>query len=35
VWFVPLVAVVLALGALGVLFWRRQRALSRLRAGPS
>ena len=35
VWFIPLVAVVLALGALGVLFWRRQRALSRLRAGPS
>ncbi|HXR53871.1 MAG TPA: cytochrome c-type biogenesis protein CcmH [Acidimicrobiales bacterium] len=34
VWFLPLVAVVLALGALGVLFWRRQRALVRLRAGP-
>lgn len=34
VWFLPLVAVVLALGALGVLFWRRQRALLRLRAGP-
>jgi cytochrome c-type biogenesis protein CcmH len=32
VWLVPLVAVVLALGALGVLFWRRQRALRRLRA---
>jgi cytochrome c-type biogenesis protein CcmH len=33
VWFVPLGAAVVALGALGVLFWRRQRALSRLRAG--
>jgi cytochrome c-type biogenesis protein CcmH len=35
VWLIPLVAAVLALGALGVLFWRRQRALTRLRAGPS
>jgi cytochrome c-type biogenesis protein CcmH len=32
VWVLPLVAVTGALGALGVLFWRRQRALSRLRA---
>lgn len=35
VWFLPLAAAVLALGALGVLFWRRQRALTALRAGPS
>jgi cytochrome c-type biogenesis protein CcmH len=33
VWFVPLGSVAVALGALGVLFWRRQQALSRLRAG--
>jgi cytochrome c-type biogenesis protein CcmH len=32
VWVLPLVAVIGALGALGVLFWRRQRALTRLRA---
>jgi cytochrome c-type biogenesis protein CcmH len=32
VWVLPLVAVVLALGSIGVLFWRRQRALVRLRA---
>jgi cytochrome c-type biogenesis protein CcmH len=34
VWVLPVVAVVLALGALAVLFWRRQRELQRLRAGP-
>ncbi|MGH9007235.1 MAG: cytochrome c-type biogenesis protein [Acidimicrobiales bacterium] len=34
VWLLPLVAVVLALGALAALFWRRQRELQRLRAGP-
>ena len=34
VWELPSVAAVLALGALGGLFWRRQRALNRLRAGP-
>ena len=35
VWFLPLAAAVSALGALGVLFWRRQRALGRLRTGSS
>lgn len=34
VFVVPAVAGALALGALGVLFWRRQRALRALRAGP-
>jgi hypothetical protein len=29
----PSVGAALAIGAIGVLFWRRQRALSRLRAG--
>ena len=33
VWILPSVGAVLAIGAIGVLFWRRQRALSRLRAG--
>jgi len=32
IWVLPVVGVVLALGALGVLFWRRQRDLRRLRA---
>jgi cytochrome c-type biogenesis protein CcmH/NrfF len=32
VWALPLVGVIVALGALGALFWRRQRALNRLRA---
>jgi cytochrome c-type biogenesis protein CcmH len=32
VWVLPLVAVLAGLGGLGVLFWRRQRALTRLRA---
>jgi len=32
IWILPLVAVVLALGALGTLFWRRGRALRALRA---
>ena len=35
VWLIPLVAGVLALGALCVLFWRRQRAFATLRAGAS
>lgn len=34
VWVVPLAAAVLALSGLAVLFWRRQRELQRLRAGP-
>jgi len=33
VWILPSVGAALAIGAIGVLFWRRQRALSRLRAG--
>ncbi len=32
VWVLPLVAVVLAVGSIGVLFWRRQRSLVRLRS---
>jgi cytochrome c-type biogenesis protein CcmH len=32
IWILPLVAVVLALGALGTLFWRRGRALRALRS---
>jgi cytochrome c-type biogenesis protein CcmH len=32
VWVLPLVAVVLAVGSIGVLFWRRQRLLMALRA---
>jgi cytochrome c-type biogenesis protein CcmH len=35
VWILPSLAGAVALGALAVLFWRRQRSLSRLRAGPS
>ena len=31
VWILPAVAGAVALGALGVLFWRRSRALDRLR----
>jgi cytochrome c-type biogenesis protein CcmH len=33
VWILPSVGATLAIGAIGVLFWRRQRALGRLRAG--
>jgi cytochrome c-type biogenesis protein CcmH len=32
VWVLPLVAVVLAVGSIAVLFWRRQRSLVRLRS---
>jgi cytochrome c-type biogenesis protein CcmH len=35
VWILPSLAGAVALGSLAVLFWRRQRSLSRLRAGPS
>jgi len=33
VWILPSAGAALAIGAIGVLFWRRQRALGRLRAG--
>ncbi len=34
VWVLPVAGLVLALGFLGALFWRRQRALVRLRGSP-
>ena len=35
VWILPSLGGVLTLGSLVILFWRRQRSLRRLRAGPS